>query len=381
MSNVIGYVTADWHVPEELNGPTWRDVPEVYGDVLHALSHVVALCVSARVPLVAAGDLIDGPDVSPAALAAWFDVLRPLVDAGLPVLHVLGNHERACDWLSALGPTAVRLDGRVVTLPSGHTVSGLSYTPLPTLPAALAGVPRVTDVGVYHQATADFGPGKGMTLADLPPHPLAVVGDTHVATTIRPASGPRLALSPGPLAPRSVAEFGPPGVWAVTADLDVRRVAVPARAYHRFDVASPADADACIAAASRLVPDGRLPAHLASPMVAVRTTVDLDGFVPAVRELAAARGFSLRVLDAGPGGLTRDEAAAPARVSADLKTVIAAWPGLSPGARDLALALADGDADPAVVLDADRAAWEADPDDTVIDQDSDEAADQFPHHD
>lgn len=359
---VLAYATSDWHIPEDASGLTWRDVPGVAGDALFALGGVVALCVRDRVPLIAAGDLVDNPDVTPEALAAWFTVLRPLSDVGLPVFAVTGNHDRSRDWLAAFGPLAVRLDDRVVTLPGGVTLSGLSYVPPAHFAEKVAAQVRVSDIGVYHQAVADFGV-KGLALSQFPAHSLAVIGDTHVSRAVRPAAGPRLALSPGPLAPQSVAEFGPPGVWAVHADLSVTHVKIPARAYHRFDVGTPAEADACVAAVSRLAPDPALPPAQAHPMIAARLTADLDGFAPALRELCGRLGFPLRVLDAGPGSASPEAPeAGPVRVSADLPGILVDWPGLSPGARRLALALADPAADPGEVLDADRAAWEHDPD-------------------
>ena len=351
---VIAYAVSDTHIPAEADAGAWKDLPGVSGDALFALGQVVALCVRDHVPLLAAGDLVDDPDVEPAALAAWFSVMRPLQDAGLPVLAILGNHDRSRDWLAAFGPTAVRLDGRTVTLPSGHTVSGLSWVPNDRFAEAVAGISRYTDIGLYHQPLADLT-GRGVNASQLPPHRLAVVGDTHVATTLTPPAGPKLVLSPGPLAPQSVAEFGPPGVWAVHDDLSVSRVSLPHRAWHSFLIDSPAAADACVAACGALAPDPALPDLVARPLVAVRLTADVDGFVPTVRELARSRDFALRVLDAGPGRVDHPSPAPAPPRGADLAEALRLRLPADPGALELALELAAPGADPLSVLAAARA--------------------------
>lgn len=365
MVNIIAYVTSDWHIPEDAGGQTWRDVPGVSGDALHALGHVVSLCIKDHVPLIAAGDLVDSPDLTPEALAGWFNVLRPLADAELPLFAILGNHDRGRDWLQAFGPRYVRLDGRLVRLPSGHTLSGLSFTPPANFASTAANIStRVTDIGVYHQAVGEFGPGKGLNLSQFPSHPLAIIGDTHVPMVLM-NRGPRLALSPGPLCPQSVAEFSDlvPGVWAITDDLDVRHVKIPSRVYRRFDISTPEEADACVAAITTMTPNNNLPDHLSRPMIAIRTTVDLDGFVPAIRELVGRQNLPLRVLDAtAPTTSSRLDVSRAGHPGADLVGIISSWPALTPGARSLALALSDSNADPGELLDADRAAWEADPD-------------------
>lgn len=349
----LAYAVADLHAPEAAGAGAWADLPGVAGDALYGLAQVVARAVQDGADLWLAGDNFDGPDPEPAAVAALYAVLRPQADAGGRVLYVLGNHDRGRDWLAPFGPAAVRLDGRVVDTPGG-TVTGLSYTDPAGLSAALARV-AVADVGVYHQMVAEWGPGgKGTPLAAFPSHRLAVIGDVHARAVLTPRTGPAVALSPGPLAPQSTAEFVAPQVWAVGADLTPAPVPLRGRRYERYEVDSADAADACLAALARIGPDPdpALPDGLRAPLAAVRLTAPVPGFVAAARRLATDRGFFLRVADAATG--PRPGAAADP-VAAGLAAAIAGW-GAPAAVTALALAATAPGADPAAVLAADAVA-------------------------
>lgn len=246
---------------------------------------------------------------------------------------------------------------------------------------------RPAAVGLYHQYFAEWG-GHGrhtqLSVAALPPHRLAVCGDIHVRGLAAPATGPAAALSPGPLAPQSVAEFDlTPAVWAVHADLTVTAVPLKGRRYCRVEVGTPEAAEAALALVAGLGPDPDLPDRVSRPVVAVKVCAPLVGFAEALTGLAARRDVLVRLSFAGSPAdpthsLDRPGPAGPAHPPppADLVRVAAGWAAADAAARDLAAALVAPGADPAAVLAAARASHEADlaAEDYAGDADPDDAA-------
>lgn len=348
MSPITAYATADWHVPETKGGGTWKSLSGIGGDVLFALAQVVELCVRDKADLWAAGDLVDGPDVDPDALADLYAVLRPLAFTTSKIYYVLGNHDAGRDWLAALGPTAVRVTGKVVQARAGYTITGADFTERELFKRA-AGSCAKTDVGLYHQTWAEWTSGGGRsTLADIPGHRIAVCGDVHVRGVANPPVGPAVAVSPGPLAPQSVAEFLPPAVFAVDQDLHPTEVSIRGRSYRTYEVASGDDADRVIAAVAALAPDESLPEVVRTPMISVRVRAAVDGFEPALQKMAAARGAVARVYaQAQPRAEKAEVAARP--TAAGLTSVIINWDA-DPAARQLAAAVAARGAKPHDVI-------------------------------
>lgn len=365
---VLAYLSADWHLPEEASHAAWRDLPETAGDVFVALRHVVARCVAAGVPLLAAGDLFDGPEVAPDALALAYRELRALGDNRLSLYYVLGNHDRGRDWLKPLGPRARRLGGRGVLRAKGFDLWGLDFHPPARFAEALRRAPAA-DVGLYHQCWSEWGRGP-CAVAGLPPHRVAVCGDVHLSR-VRPrgpdGQGPQLAVSPGPLAPRSVAEFNPPTAYELLDDFSVRLVELPHRRCLLLEVDSPEQAERACTTVAGLAPSPGVPDELARPLVALRLGRGApDGFAEAARALALDRGVLLRSYRAaaprppqgaaGPGGVITPTAApasrptqAAARGSDPLSEAVALGP-LKGRARELALRLVADGADPAGVV-------------------------------
>jgi hypothetical protein len=333
----------------------WADAA-VGGDARFALDQIVALCVRSGADLYAAGDLFDGPDPTPEALADLYAALRPLADAGRAVYYVLGNHDRGRDWLVPFGPRAVRLDGRVVDAPLG-AVTGLSYAPPDRFPALAAAVPPVA-VGLYHQTWAEFGRAGRAALGALPAHRLAVCGDVHVRVVRKrppggPGGGPVVAVSPGPLAPQSVTEFaGAPCAFGATAAGAVVRVPLAGRRFVALAADAPGELDRAVAAVAALAPDPALPEAVAAPFVCVKLGAGAGPHARAALTEAAARvGVVLRTYaPVAAGDRVRTAAPAPAAPLAD---AIAAAPGVSDAVKDLARAAVES-ADPGAVFAAHR---------------------------
>ena len=289
---LIGYASADWHVPERRGGGQWSSLPEVSGDSFNALRQIADLCRNDNVPLFAAGDLIDGPDPDPEVIAELYGILRGVSK----IYYVLGNHERGRDWLAPLGSSAVCLDDHVnreLAYDNSLTVSGFSC--MPTEKKFLDAVREFglpTTIGLYHQQWYEFIRHGKYRVSDLPQHELAICGDVHVRQVITPASGPKLVLSPGPLAPQSAAEIQPHATYAIHrhADLSLSVESVPlsGRPYLTAVVDSEQSAHEALQAITALG-DKRTsplrPEHL-RPLVNIRLTYDASGFTETVLKLA-----------------------------------------------------------------------------------------------
>lgn len=354
---IIGFATADWHVPEDSAGRSWKTLPGAAGDVLYALQQTVALCVQHRVPLFAAGDNFDGPDPEPPAVAALYETLRPLAEIGESLYYVLGNHDRGRDWLAPLGGLAVCLDKTVATLRDGTTITGLSYRPSAQFAAEVTQVAPTT-IGLYHQTWSELsGVGRDrVSFETLPRHQLAICGDIHTRSRLAPASGPRGALSPGPLVPQSITEFAQLGaslVFAVHDDMSTTGYPLRSRPIRVVDAADAQTAVEAIHAVSA-VPATDLPSSLAQPVLVVRMRENQPELEATLAAAAQRSGCLLRLYH--PTARPTDPATRSAP-SASLDAAIAAWPAAD-DVRLLAQRLVTAGADPVQILRIERAQYE-----------------------
>jgi hypothetical protein len=352
---IAGYLTADWHWPERVGTGPWIGVP-VTGDAEYALRQIVDRCIAGDCDLFAAGDIFDGPDPDPESVARLFDVLRPLADWGRSVLYVLGNHDRGRDWLAAFGPRAVNIDGRTVEHIDAGTVGGLSYV----RPDAFEERVRTrgpVDLGLYHQTWSELVRGGRTPLRRVPDDRVALCGDVHVRRIV--PRGPRsIAVSPGPLCPQSVTEFDvTPAVYALARDGTVTPRPLKGRVFARYEVRTADDLARTVHRIRSTGPDPDLPGVVARPFVCVRLSPELtDRGADALRAAAAASGAILRVdydRSSGFAGPEPDRTVDPAADT--LAAVVANWDCSEP-TRALGAALLAPGADPALVLEAARAA-------------------------
>lgn len=347
MRKLIAYAAGDWHYPERHGGGAWTSSPDIVGDTAFALDEVVGLCVQGEVPLLAPGDLTDGPDPEPAALAAMYETLRRLSTVGVNVLYVLGNHERGRDWLAPLGGVAVNVSGRVVTVPGGVAITGLSYQPTVEAFVEATTATRRTPIGLYHQQWSELIKSGPYSIGQLPDHGLSVCGDVHVRAVLDKPQYPRRVLSTGPLSPQSIAEFDRPAVYAVYDDFSVREVAIKGRTFVRFGVESTRSAEMVMAAVAAMGPDPSLPKHVSRPVAAVVVSCHVPGFVDALEALAASRNVILRVtLESATSAV---EAVVQTGSHEALRDAVMSWPAPIE-ARALAAALIEDGADPKAVV-------------------------------
>lgn len=123
--------TADWHLGKRL-----RDFP-LLDEQAAVVAQVVDLARALRPDaLIVAGDVFDTAVPGVEALRVWSHALEALVEAGVPVVAISGNHDQAerlghLDGLAARAGVHLRTDLAAVTTPVvfGHVaVYGLPFT-------------------------------------------------------------------------------------------------------------------------------------------------------------------------------------------------------------------------------------------------------------
>lgn len=196
--------TSDWHIPTKFHTGSWSDFPEIYDDSIESLKFCVQTCVERNVPLVASGDLIDGPNPDPEQVKYLLEILNPLKLNNLPLIYVNGNHDEFQDWLMLLGSTAVNVNKKLFKF-NDVTYSGLNYcSSFEKFKSDLALVPD-TDVGLYHQSWKQLLNHGNYDLSLMSgKHKICCIGDIHITKVID--DNKTVFISPGPLSPQSVAE-------------------------------------------------------------------------------------------------------------------------------------------------------------------------------
>lgn len=227
----IAVVCADTH----LQACAWSTKPTLAGDAEHSLRQIVDAAVRLGLPVIGAGDLLDGQRNYARPVVVWYQELARLAEAGLAFYYIDGNHDESVpSWLSA-APAAVNLDLAWVEL-GGVRVQGLSYRSRADLPAGLSAVGPETDVLVAHQAWSELLP-TGTTqgnLADVPHVKLVVTGDLHkaVQTEVVAADGRTIRVySPGSTCMQDVAEPPHKSFGVLHDDLSIKIVALNTRPF------------------------------------------------------------------------------------------------------------------------------------------------------
>lgn len=226
--------TADWHIPTKFQSGSWKDFPDICNDSIIALNFAVNLCLEHSIPLVAAGDLLDGPHPDVEQINLLLNVLKPLQNNNLPLIYITGNHDQYQDWLSLLGRSkhAHNVSESVFTH-NGITYSGLSC--VNNFEEFKNKVQNVlpTDVGLYHQGWKHLISRGDYDCNLLPHHKFCCLGDIHVIDIRQhEVSGTQL-LSPGPLSPQNTTEFIDCSIHLVKLkpEVTVKSVKVPSRKF------------------------------------------------------------------------------------------------------------------------------------------------------
>lgn len=287
----IAIATSDWHLDEY----AWADRREISGDSLAAFRQIVSYAVKHRLPILAAGDLLDRKP----NLAGLISQIRPqlnrLQEAGVPLLLVQGQHELQPDtpWLCAIHDWPIWLwDKPQGVEVGGLNVYGIDWTPRDELPEALAAVPQDIDVLVMHQVCHEFMGGitvAEMDFGQVPHAELLVVGDYHEHRThaARGAQGQQLkVLSPGSTNMRKIDEESTKRFFVVNDDLSYKSVRLRTRPYLEWTVSSEEELNHFVEVIRSELKDTtsltKLPESLCKPLLRVKYMQGLTDAYPRI---------------------------------------------------------------------------------------------------
>lgn len=236
---------ADLHLQER----AWHGRPSVRGDAIFAFRYIVSYALRHRLPILAAGDLIDKKK-NEAALVSCVrrELSRLSTVASCEFYFVQGQHDwQNPPWFSAISPWPTHLAaslGHVFEIPGKESrvirVGGLDWTPKEDLPGRLAAFENSrVDVLVMHQTCREFMGGRAeLDWGDIPEARLLIVGDFHKQHTaldrFNRAGLPMLVLSPGSTAMQSIDEPERKSFFVVHDDFSVRSVEIPTRPVIRW---------------------------------------------------------------------------------------------------------------------------------------------------
>jgi DNA repair exonuclease SbcCD nuclease subunit len=321
----IAVVTADWH----LAPGAWSSRPEIEGDAFYALEQIIQLANKLKVPIIAAGDLLDSKKPDARTVTYMNDVLDGhslfcgYTDVVSPeVYFIQGQHEMAgaFPWLSSCGrghhrtrrhlPQTYAVFGDIAFwgfdwLPASmlaDTFSVYEETP-PLKTSATKNVLVLHEVCVaaavsseyYCTAADEHGYSSwlvsdvGVTARDaaianrlkvMPTQlndymipdwvDLVIVGDTHrhIVFTLKKRNGtPVICLSPGALAMQSTAELSFGHAFILYDDLSFVSVRLNTRPVVHLNIDSIADFNAAIRSANEMKSTMAVPYPAMVPIV------------------------------------------------------------------------------------------------------------------
>jgi hypothetical protein len=208
MAKPVAVVCADAHLASR----TWAHRP-IEGDAEYSLSQVVEAAVEYRVPLIAAGDMVDRQVNRSEVAAMLMRVLSSLRSRSpaIECFYVQGQHDMSDPpWFSLVGPCE-HVDRRPFEI-AGLKFYGLDYRPAGVLQAELYKIPSDTDVLIAHQVWGDFmgsvaAPQGGSH--DIPKVRCLLTGDYHetIVETAVGKDGQKMTIfSPGSLCMQAINE-------------------------------------------------------------------------------------------------------------------------------------------------------------------------------
>jgi len=93
---LIAALTSDWHFMHN----AWRHRPEICGDAAASLEQVLDYVRYYKLPIIAAGDLLDNTRPTSSVISSLWDTLG---NRGISGFHINGNHDKVKpSWLTAL---------------------------------------------------------------------------------------------------------------------------------------------------------------------------------------------------------------------------------------------------------------------------------------
>lgn len=232
MANPLFVATADWHVKEH----TWADRPGLRGDAIYALAQIVSFAVKKRIPVLAAGDLLDSKRNEAFPIHAVRIQIERLAEADVPLYFIQGQHElQERPWLNALHKWPTWWGDDLCLRIGTHRVWGLEWTPPDQLEKRLGDIPEETAVVMVHQVCHHWMGGitsPELDFAMVPHAKLLIVGDYHKHDKVlahNKQGKKMLVLSPGSIAMQSIDEERVKKFFVVFDDLSVKSVRLKTR--------------------------------------------------------------------------------------------------------------------------------------------------------
>jgi hypothetical protein len=293
MSRPVAVASADWHICRS----AWAS-PRVVGDADFALTAIVDLCLSLKVPLLAAGDLFNSVTPHPDDVAFVGYQMERLGAAKHRVYFIQGNHEKVVDlqnggqastpWLTAASSWPVHIDSEVVAV-GPLNIMGMDFRTAGKLPAALTAMAEyadheAVDFLLCHQAWSECSASASNCqgkLVDIPGCMQIISGDYHKCKTVtfeRKDGSLGTMYSPGAIHRLKIDEPDAHFVYIICDDRTVTPFRIPSRYCGRFDVEDEAGLDDLIVNrlaffeedAAKHAKSRSLPAALAKPLLRVR---------------------------------------------------------------------------------------------------------------
>ena len=274
--------TADLHFGEL----PWKYRPTICGDAEHSFRQIVDFCCEQRASVLCiAGDIFDIPKPPPEPNVFLRDQFDRLQAADIPVVYVLGQHEKKQDW-TRLHRWPVHLSGKAFDV-DDFAVYGFDYMlPGDFIDAYVAQPrPEPNAYSLCHQPIQELMGDKDpdvLSLAQLPFAMNHMIGDYHSQKILsyRALDGSEgIILSPGSTHARDTSEDDPKGFLAIFRDADgaprVCSIPLKTRTLKRYKIENADQAEAFLAVVDKLPLDGE---GLERAIIDVTYYTDIDGF-------------------------------------------------------------------------------------------------------
>lgn len=239
MPEYLAVLTADTHLRDR----AWVGRRSLAGDAYFAFSQIVEAALDRRLPILAAGDVIDRRRNDSDVVHFLRQKLDALHAAELSFVFVQGQHDlQPVPWLSAIDDRVIHLEQHLpfgYEFPDGWRAMGFDWRPMDRVGEIFETVERqhAVDLLVLHQVVQEFMGSRApaeMAIASLPKVERVLVGDYHEHLVRRTygADGQELAIwSPGSTCLQAIDEPAEKYFFLLRDDFTVESVPLATRPY------------------------------------------------------------------------------------------------------------------------------------------------------